>query len=688
MNRLVAIALVLLGCLLGWIYSASPLPTGCTLFLILLFGLALLTPLSKSPLLTICLATSMAISQWYLFGTGRAIVMLAELPWYFHLGLGLHWVCVLEAFRVRQGLETSPLPLFWIGLFGSLLLLWTGGAVEVYEANIWMAHSIAGAPLVLILWSGIFQGRAVRWKRIAAGAFTILALGQLIGLSNSGANVLYQVFKSDEDESYLEDYGNRGPATGGNGGNDSSARELPIRANITFDQRIRFYLQVDESSDFRRLIRQPIYVRTSTVSIFESDSKISPVRVGEWDYDSDDGTADALTNIKSPLPGNTIQYALLLNREDADQIPMLAETHLVATDAVYEFADDWYQIAPHDGISWIRLRGEATYPASRESIRVGATSGRIDFSSDYMRLPLTDLTARISKLTDRVIAGRNRAEIPEAIAAYLKGNHEYSLQYRNHNDLPPVENFLFDEKKGHCEMYAAAAVMMLRSAGIPSRIAYGYTGGSADFRTRMLAFRDSDFHAWPEIFDTDEEWKIFDTTPVTNGAASRSANPATLEKIDLTRYEDVGRAELLSENRETFLSTWLDAVLYWMSGNFLFVFAGIGALTLVYWSIRRRADRKSSGFYGTGLEGETGQSLSSTSMPAFVTAISDLGESYGYRREPSQTIGEYVDLLLHEGVGSDALRQGVEYFYKIRYVGQPRNSATEKQLFKEIRSLV
>ncbi len=688
MNRLVAISLVLLSSLLGWILSASPLPMGISLAIAVLFPLAALTPLRRSPLLTICLASLFAMAQWYLFGTGRAFVLLADLPWFFHLGIGLHWACLVESFRLPVRGQNSPLPLFWMGLAGSVLILWTGGAVEIYEANIWMAHSIAGAPLVLSLWSGIFRGRPMRWKRITAGALTILALGKLVELSNDGADKLYLVFKDDTGESSLEDYGDRGPAKAGPGGNDSSARELPQRANISFDGKIRFYLQVDTGPDFHRLIRNPIYVRTSTVSAFESDSIISPVRVGQWAYDTDDGEADALTEIKDPLPGKTINYAVLLNQSDSDQLPLIAETHQVATDAVYEFADDWFQIAPHAGIPWIRLRASAVAPPGPASIEIEESFGRINFASDYMRLPLTNLSAKITQLTEEIVAGRPRSKIPQLVAAYLKENCEYSLAYRNPKDLPPVENFLFDEGKGHCEMYAAAAVMMLRSVAIPARIAYGYSGGSADPRTRMIAFADSDFHAWPEILDAKGKWRIFDTTPVTFGAANRNANRTSLEKIDMNRYEDVGQAELVSKNKESIFSTWFDVILFWLSQNFLLVFSGIGFIAFVYWAVRKRLDRRSGHrFSNDGAEELRGGRLHAAT-PAFVLAIGELGESYGYQRQASQALGEYVNLLLSQGVGGEILQSGVDYFYRIRYAGSPRDSSQEKQILREVRSLL
>ena len=62
------------------------------------------------------------------------------------------------------------------------------------------------------------------------------------------------------------------------------------------------------------------------------------------------------------------------------------------------------------------------------------------------------------------------------IRRFLEGRTHYSLNFKTPDDSSPVEAFLFGPGQGHCEHYAAATVLMLRSLGIPSRVAYGYAG--------------------------------------------------------------------------------------------------------------------------------------------------------------------------------------------------------------------
>jgi len=75
----------------------------------------------------------------------------------------------------------------------------------------------------------------------------------------------------------------------------------------------------------------------------------------------------------------------------------------------------------------------------------------------------------------------------------------------------PVDMFLFDTRRGFCEHYASAFVLLLRAAGIPARVVTGYQGGSVNPRGGYLIVRQSDAHAWAEAI-VDGQWQRFDPT--------------------------------------------------------------------------------------------------------------------------------------------------------------------------------
>lgn len=103
---------------------------------------------------------------------------------------------------------------------------------------------------------------------------------------------------------------------------------------------------------------------------------------------------------------------------------------------------------------------------------------------------------------------------PEAIAAalmrYFRGeNFRYSLDpgaYRN----DAVDEFLFERRVGFCEHYAAAFATVMRLAGVPSRIVVGYRGGSYSRIGTHMVIRQSDAHAWVEIYGGTEGWLRYD----------------------------------------------------------------------------------------------------------------------------------------------------------------------------------
>jgi hypothetical protein len=101
-----------------------------------------------------------------------------------------------------------------------------------------------------------------------------------------------------------------------------------------------------------------------------------------------------------------------------------------------------------------------------------------------------------------------------AIEAYLRENYEYSTSIGQ----PPqgrdrVAWFLFENKRGYCEYYASAMIVMLRSLDVPARFAAGYAPGSYDAKEKQFVVRESAAHAWPEVYFPGYGWIQFEPTP-------------------------------------------------------------------------------------------------------------------------------------------------------------------------------
>jgi transglutaminase-like putative cysteine protease len=76
----------------------------------------------------------------------------------------------------------------------------------------------------------------------------------------------------------------------------------------------------------------------------------------------------------------------------------------------------------------------------------------------------------------------------------------------------PVDQFLFETRRGFCEHFASSFAVMMRAAGVPTRVVTGYLGGEINPVDGYLVVRQSEAHAWNEIWTPDEGWVRVDPT--------------------------------------------------------------------------------------------------------------------------------------------------------------------------------
>jgi transglutaminase-like putative cysteine protease len=134
------------------------------------------------------------------------------------------------------------------------------------------------------------------------------------------------------------------------------------------------------------------------------------------------------------------------------------------------------------------------------------------------------LSEQAHQLAVQAVEGHdaNPYELVMALTTYLQQNYRYSLELGH---VPPgrdpVDWFLFDAKIGYCEQFATAEVLMLRSLGIPARLATGYSTGDYDPILNQSIVREHDAHAWVEVWFSGHGWVPVDPSP------GFSALPAT-----------------------------------------------------------------------------------------------------------------------------------------------------------------
>jgi transglutaminase-like putative cysteine protease len=112
---------------------------------------------------------------------------------------------------------------------------------------------------------------------------------------------------------------------------------------------------------------------------------------------------------------------------------------------------------------------------------------------------------------------------------WLSMSHKYSTSLNAHSgNGDPVVRWMQSGEGGHCEYFSAALVLLCRSAGIPARIVTGFHGGSWNGFENYFMVKNSEAHAWVEIFDGDAYWVRVDPTPGGNQEIM-GLNEATVE---------------------------------------------------------------------------------------------------------------------------------------------------------------
>ena len=130
----------------------------------------------------------------------------------------------------------------------------------------------------------------------------------------------------------------------------------------------------------------------------------------------------------------------------------------------------------------------------------------------YLQLPQLD--PRIEALAKTVTArAANPYDKARAVESYLRGNYGYTLDLSGIPPRDPLAYFLFQRRAGHCEYFAAAMTVMMRSVGVPARYVNGFLAGEYNDVGGDYIVRASDAHSWVEVFFPRYGWITFDPTP-------------------------------------------------------------------------------------------------------------------------------------------------------------------------------
>ncbi len=149
-----------------------------------------------------------------------------------------------------------------------------------------------------------------------------------------------------------------------------------------------------------------------------------------------------------------------------------------------------------------------------------------------------DLDPRVLSLAKQLRQGASDPVlIAERLRTFLLREFTYSLEQPNASAEKPLTAFLLDDRRGHCEYFAAAYALLLRASGIAARVIGGYQGGLLDTSENVVVFTGANAHAWVEWFLPGAGWITDDPTPLASAPrAELSGLAALVERI--TRFWD------------------------------------------------------------------------------------------------------------------------------------------------------
>ncbi len=288
----------------------------------------------------------------------------------------------------------------------------------------------------------------------------------------------------------------------GQGSERSETVVLTVRAPSDYPVGVRFYWRARVYDTYDNGLWRATFPADQPV-ILENGAIALPGRDGrppEWE-----GRWTAVLTYTTPFP---ISVLYLAPQPVWVDVPVQAD--------LAESPEGVLDLAALKAAPW--LSAGATYharsafsAATVAQLRAAGTDYPRWVTDRYLQLPDT-VTPRTRDLALQIAAGKeNPYDIAVAVTEYLRAHIRYSQTVPpTPRGREPLDWFLFDLRRGFCNYYASAEVVLLRSLGIPARLAVGFASGKWEGGRYLV--RDKDAHAWPEVYFPGFGWVEFEPT--------------------------------------------------------------------------------------------------------------------------------------------------------------------------------
>jgi transglutaminase-like putative cysteine protease len=203
--------------------------------------------------------------------------------------------------------------------------------------------------------------------------------------------------------------------------------------------------------------------------------------------------------------------------------------------------------------------------ATVKKLREASTNYPEAIQQRYLQLP--DLTPRVRQLAEALTRNEsNPYDKAKAIESYLRKTYPYDLNIpAPPEDQDVADYFLFDLRRGYCDYYATAMVVLARASGIPARFVSGYSSGGYDAANAQYVVRELNAHSWVEIYFPEIGWVEFEPTAsepeiersLTDEAALAQQTPDSTAQDLLNRFRIEKTIDLVAPIAIIFISVLL-----------------------------------------------------------------------------------------------------------------------------------
>jgi transglutaminase-like putative cysteine protease len=209
-----------------------------------------------------------------------------------------------------------------------------------------------------------------------------------------------------------------------------------------------------------------------------------------------------------------------------------------------------------------------------------------------LALPV-NMNQRTRELAEKLKADRDDAQFVETVLEYFREQEFYYTLSPPLLGEHAMDDFLFETRRGFCEHYASAFVHLMRAGGVPARVVVGYQGGKINPVDDYMIVRQSDAHAWTEVWLNERGWVRVDPTAavspdrIEHGIQNAGVELAGLPSILISNNLVLLRARYLWDSFHNSWNQWVVGFDEKKQKEFFtrFGIENINATTLVTWLV-------------------------------------------------------------------------------------------------------